>query len=113
MPVGIVTATQGTLLAIIQHACLRTGLPMPNSEAGSSDPQILQLLALLEEEGNDLAKRGPWQGVTFEATLTTVATASQGALTTIASNGFRYIKNNTIWDRTNKLPICGPMDAPE
>src|SRR5206468_2988508 len=93
--------------------CRRTNVPVPTTVYGTTDPQVLQMMALLEEEGTDLSKRGPWEGITFEATLTTVATASQGAMTTIATNGFRYIKNNTIWDRTNKLPVIGPMDSPE
>src|SRR5690606_16516283 len=31
----------------------------------------------------------------------------------IATNGFRYIKNQTIWDRTEKLPVLGPMSGGE
>ena len=98
-----------SLLTVIQYVCLRTGIPKPATVLGSSDQQVLQLLALLEEEGNDLSQRGAWQGITFEATHTTVATESQGAMTTIASNGFRYIKAQTLWDRTDKLPVLGPM----
>jgi len=80
---------------------------------GTSDPQIKQIRALLEEEGVDLAARGGWQGITFEASLTTAAAEDQGAMSTIASNGFNYVKNNTIWDRTSRLPVLGPMDAVE
>lgn len=32
-------------------------------------------------------------------------------MTSIASNGFNYIKNETIWDRTDKLPIIGPLNS--
>lgn len=100
-----------TVLSVIQNFCRRTNIPEPATVNGTTDNQVKQLMALLEEEGNDLSKRGSWQGITFEASLTTVATESQGAMTTIASNGFRYIKNKTLWDRTNKLPIAGPMDS--
>lgn len=102
-----------SLLTTVQYLCGRTGVPVPTSVIGTTDKQVLQVLRLLEEEGTDLSKRGPWEGITREATFTTAATESQGAMTTLASNGFRYIKNNTIWDRTNKLPVCGPMDIPE
>ena len=101
------------MLTTVQYFCRRTGLPEPTTVYGTTDPQILQILALLEEEGNDLSLRGSWQGITFEASHTTVATESQGAMSTIATNGFRYIKNNTIWDRTNKLPIFGPLSSQE
>lgn len=102
-----------TVLSIAQQFCLRQGLPKPSTVLGSSDTQILQIAALIEEEGNDLAGRGAWEALTFEATHTTTAAESQGALTSIATNGFRYIKNGTFWDRTDTLPILGPMDAQE
>lgn len=98
-----------TMLSTVQHFCRRTGLPVPAAVYGSGDDQVLQIMALLEEEGNDLAARGPWQGITFEATHTSTAAEDQGAMTTIASNGFNYIKNDTIWDRTEKIPILGPL----
>ena len=82
-------------------------MPVPSTVMGSVlDPQVLQLLRILEEEGNDLAKRGDWEGITFEQTHITLAAEDQGAIATIATNGFRYIKNETIWDRTDKLPIA-------
>lgn len=101
------------MLSSIQHFCRRTGLPRPGLVYGSSDTQILQIMELLEEEGNDLAKRGPWQGITFEATHTSTAAEDQGAITAIATNGFSYIKNGTFWDRTDKLPMWGPVDSKE
>lgn len=94
-----------SVLTVIQHVCGRTNVPVPATVLGNTDTQVTQLLALLEEEGNDLARRGDWEGITFEATHTTLAAEDQGAMTTIAANGFRYIKNETVWDRTDNLPI--------
>jgi len=74
---------------------------------------VLQLFRLLEEEGNDLARRGDWEGITFEATHTSLAAEDQGAITSIATNGYRVIKNGTFWDRTNKLPVLGPLSNAE
>lgn len=102
------------LLQIIQYVCGRTNVPVPTSVMSLvSDTRILQMLRLLEEEGNDLASRGDWQSLTFEATHTTLATENQGSILTIASNGFRHIKNGTFWDRTAKLPIYGPLNDQE
>jgi hypothetical protein len=80
-----------------------------------TDPQVLQLLRILEEEGNDLAQRdgAEWERLTLEATHTTIANENQGAITTIASNGFRFFKNDTFWDRTSKLPVIGPLSDQE
>ena len=93
------------MLQLIQRFCERQNLNSPATVYGTTDPQITQIKALLEEEGNDLSKRGDWNELTFEATHTTLATESQGAISTIAANGFRNIKNDTIWDRTLKLPV--------
>lgn len=98
-----------TVLSVIQHVCKRTGLSSPGTAIGSTDTQVLQLIALLEEEGNDLASRGSWEGLTFEGSITTLAAEDQGAITTLATNGFRYIKNETIWDRSTLLPVAGPI----
>lgn len=99
-----------TMLTTIQRFCRRTNIPIPSTAYGSTDPQVLQAMSLLDEEGNDLASRGDWQALTFEATHTSLAAESQGDIETIASNGFSYIKNNTFWDRTEKLPI-GVIDG--
>lgn len=94
-----------SLLTTVQRFCERTNLNVPPSVNGSTDPQIMQIRALLETEGSDLAKRGNWNEITFEATHTTLATESQGAIASIAANGFRNIKPDTLWDRTLKLPL--------
>ncbi len=98
-----------SVLTTIQYVCGRTNVPVPSSVLGTVDTQVQQMLRLFEEEGTDLSKRGDWQGLTNEATLVSLATEDQGALTSIATNGFRYIKNECFWDRTNKLPILGPL----
>lgn len=101
-----------TMLAVIQNFCRRSGIPVPSTVTGSTDSQVLQVMALLEEEGNDLSARGGWSELTYEAAHTTTATESQGAMNAIATNGFRNIKNDTIWDRTDRLPILGPLSGP-
>lgn len=102
-----------SLLTIVQNFCNRVNLPSPATVSGSTDKQIVQIQAILEEEGNDLASRYPWQGITFEASHTSLAAEDQGAISTIASNGFRYIKNGTFWDRTDQIRILGPLDGKE
>ena len=102
-----------SLLTIVQNFCKRTNLNVPNTVSGTTDTRIQQIAALLEEIGNDMASRGSWQEITFEASHTTLAVEDQGAINTIASNGYRYLKNNTIWDRSTRLPVCGPLDAEE
>lgn len=94
-----------SMLTIIQSFCQRTKVPSPSTVIGSSNEMVVQMKALLEEEGDALSRRGDWEGLTFEATHTSLAQEDQGAITSIATNGFRYIKNETMWDRTDKLPV--------
>lgn len=101
-----------SMLTIVQRFCRRTNISVPTTVLGSTDEQVLQVLALLEEEGNDLSGRGAWNVLTNEATHTTLASEDQGAISSIASNGFSYIKNNTIWDRDLRLPVY-VIDAPD
>lgn len=104
-----------SLLTIVTTACKRIGIDAPTAVISSSDVQILQLLNLANEEGEELSTGSSvglshdWQALQREATFTTTATESQGAIATIAS-GFKYIINGTIWDRTKRLPVYGSMN---
>lgn len=94
-------------LQIIQTACRRIGILAPNAVLSSVDAQIIQLLAISEEEGQEQAERHAWEALQTEATFTTVAHETQGLLSTIAP-GFKYIVNETIWNRTLRRPVYGP-----
>jgi hypothetical protein len=94
-----------SLLTVVQDFCRRTNIDVPTSVLGSTDEKILQVYALLQEDGDDLCTRGDWQQLVKEATHTTVATESQGAIDTIATLGFDRFKNKTLWNRSNLLPI--------
>lgn len=94
-----------SLLTVVQAFCERTGLPSPSTVIGSNDALYKRIRAILEEEGEALSRRGDWEALTFEASHTTLAQEDQGAVTSIATNGFRYIKDDTMWDRTDKLPV--------
>lgn len=98
------SSTGLTCLKIIQTAYKRLGLTAPNAAVTSGDVQVLQMLALLEEEGQEQAERYQWQSLQQEATFTTQAIELQTDLPT----GFSYIVNDTIWNRTLRRPVYGP-----
>lgn len=100
-----------TLLETVTAFCQRTALSVPSAVIGSVDEQVIQIRALLEEGCDALAGRGPWEGLTNEASWSTTATENQGAITTLASNGYKYLLPQTLWDRTEKLPLLGPLDS--
>jgi hypothetical protein len=107
-----------SLLSIVQNAALRFGLPSPNAAASSTDANIQQLVAFVNEEGQELAARNPWQAMRYQAAFTTLAAEDQGNIETIctATNAqapFQSIVNETIWNRTQRRPIFGPKSPAE
>ena len=94
-----------SLLTIVKRFCQEVNIDEPATVMGTTDPQVKQVKAILQKEGDDLSGRGDWEALVNEATHTTVATESQGAISSIATNGFRYIRNDTIWDRDLRLPV--------
>ena len=96
-----------TCLSIVQTVCGRLGLSQPSIVIGSQDLQITTLLAICNEEGQELAARTNWTDLQTETTFTTLATEDQGALATIAP-GMKFIVNDTIWNRSLRRPVYGP-----
>lgn len=96
-----------TCLSIVQAICGRLSLAVPNSAVGNTDNQITNIIALCNEEGQELAARHEWTALQTEATYTTLATEDQGLMETIAP-GLGYIINDTIWNRSLRRPVFGP-----
>lgn len=101
-----------SLLTIIQSASKRVGLTSPSSAIGLTDANVIRLIELANEEGEELANRHQWQNLIRESTHTSLAAESQGAITTIAGTDFSYILNDTIWNRTQNrrwMPVDDVM----
>jgi len=99
-------------LQIIQSVCKRIGIVSPNAAITSTDQQIIQLVAICEEEGQELAARFTWQALQEEATFTTLATELQTSLAACAP-GFKSILNETFFNRTLQRPVFGPSSPQE
>jgi len=98
-----------TLLQLVQAFTTLKGLPVPATVMGSVDAQVLQIREILQSGLEDLSQRGQWQDLTREALWTTLNQEDQGAITTVAPGGFRYFIPDTFWDRTDKIPLTGPL----
>ena len=95
-----------SLLSLIQDVADRTGIPRPSVVVGSSDTQVRQLLGLAQQEGKELSRRGPWQDLTKEKTITATATETQtGAIPT----DFERMIEGTFWNRTQDRRVVGPL----
>lgn len=100
-----------SLLTVVQQFSSRTGLPPPLAVFDSGDNQVLQLAALANEILEDLCDRWTWQALTRESTFVTVAGEVQGTLPALAPHGFLRILQETIFNRTLRLPLFGPIWA--
>ena len=98
------------LLAMVQAFCTRTGITPPSTLQDNSDQQIRQVVALLNEVLEDCVDEN-WTGLQQEAVFTTTGVESQGLLTALAPNGFSYLLPETLFDRTLRLPLFGPLSA--
>lgn len=89
-----------TFLQLIQRAFRRVGLTAPNAAISSTDENVIRMVELANEEGEELFSRHDWQGLIREETHTTLAAESQGLITTICGTDFHHMRNQTFWNRT-------------
>jgi hypothetical protein len=95
-----------SFLTLVQNSAKRLGLANPASAYGATDNQIVQLVALAQEEGIELARRHPWQVLTKEKTFTGTAAAAQSGA--IPSDFDRFV-DGTFFNRTQKRDVFGPI----
>lgn len=99
-----------SVLAIVQEATKRSGLPVPTTLVSNSDPQVQQLQSLFNELMQETIKRYRFQVCILNPTWTSVATSNQGTIQSLWGIEPESINNATMWDFTLRRPIFGPMD---
>lgn len=97
-----------TCLQIIQTACTRIGILPPNAAITSQDALVQQMVSLCNLEGQTQAKRYQWQSLQKSVTFTTANAEIQGLMSVLAP-GWKFILNDTIWNRTQRWPIRGSI----
>lgn len=98
-----------TLLKLVQQVCDELMIQRPQTVAGSTDPQIRQLLALLNRLGVDLSRQAQWQRLNREHILTTVA-INQTGNTVAGSNVITGIRSTV--GITPRFGVNGPGTTP-
>lgn len=95
-----------TALTIVQQACGQLGQSVPTTVFGNTQPQVIQLASLLNQEGLELSKENQWEALTREKIFTSTATQLQvGAIPT----DFSRFVNDSMWNRTTARPCKGPI----
>ncbi len=102
-----------TMLSIIQDHCRLHTLAVPSSVIGSTDTTTNQLFAIVKELLDDMVEESKFNVTTTEATFTTTAAMDQGAMETLAPNGYQWAINETFFDRTLARPLYGPLNEVE
>lgn len=96
-----------SVLGLVQEFCGLQGLPVPTALVGSNESSVVQYRAIAQAVVRE-AGRAPWQEKRIRGTFTTVATASQGALSTLFP-GFEAFVPGTLWLESETLPVRGPL----
>lgn len=91
------------LLQIVQAACLELGIPSPSFVAGSTEPQITQLHALLNNLGREITRKNDWQRLTQEAIIVTKSFSRQATTT----QGLRTVTMASTADLSANFALDG------
>lgn len=98
------------LLDIVKTFCEEQGLPVPNTVIGNSDVGVVQMKALCNSVVMEMFRRWQWPSVRQEAVFTTIAGEDQGLIDTLCPNGFLWVINSTIYNRTAGMQFKGPLN---
>lgn len=93
---------------IINRAAVECGLGTSNDVFASTDPAFVQLRNLITTCGQELVESYEWEYLRREHSITTDA-ADDGDYA--LPSDFGYMIDQTHWDRTNRLPVTGPLSA--
>lgn len=96
-----------SVLGLVQEFCTLMGLPVPTALVGSTDQAVAQYRAILNGVLRE-AGSASWPEQKVRGTFTSVATADQGALTTLFP-GLSQLVDNTLWLDSETIPVRGPI----
>lgn len=99
-------STAGTL---INRAAVEVGLTAVSDPYASTDQNFIQLCGLLQSLGDELWRQGRWQQMQQVYTFTTDAGVARYDLPA----DFGTMIDQTGWNRTNRLPLGGPLSPQE
>jgi len=93
---------------VINRAAVQCGLTSSSDVFASTDTNFIQLRSLLTQCGQELLESHEWEYLRREHSIVT-SSADDGSYA--LPSDFAYMINQTGWDRTNDLPVSGPLSA--
>jgi hypothetical protein len=94
---------------IVNDAAVEVGLSAVTSPYTSQDENFVQLRQLLKSLGRELVHTRTWSHLRKEHAFTTVA----GQAVYPLPGDYHNMIDQTWWNRTNRLPVGGPLSAQE
>lgn len=91
---------------IVNRTAVEVGLGTSNDVWADTNPSFVQFRNLLTSCGQDLVESHEWEYMRREHSITTTDT-DDGDYD--LPSDFGYMINQTGWDRTNRLPVTGPL----
>jgi hypothetical protein len=102
--------TQIIAADILNRVAAEVGIAPVQAPYSSQDPFFIQLQYLLNTAGEELMQAYPWEAlVRSHQIVTQVGDTGEYDM----PEDFGYILNQTEWDRTNNVPMGGPLSASE
>ena len=98
--------TQTTATEILNRVAAEVGIAPVTDPLASQDPFFIQLRYLLVTAGEELMQAYPWEMLTRAHQIVTQA-GDTGEYDMPAD--FGYIINRTEWDKSNNIPMGGPL----
>jgi len=95
---------------IINRVAVEVGLDPVNDTFSTDDPAFRQLGYLLTASAQELLEVYPWQVLTRSYQYTTVA--NESGILDLPSD-FAYMIEQTGWERSQNVPLIGPLSAQE
>ena len=102
-----------TVLGIVQGFCREFAQPVPSGLSGSTDAGALQMREMLQSIGEFCLEATDWDFASRDVTWSALLAEEQGELQTLFPDGFVSLVRNTLWDRTEREVIPGPVSPGE
>ena len=93
---------------IINRAAVECGLLPSGDPVSDTNDSFVQMVGLLNSSGQELCELNDWPVLIKNYTITT-AFGDSGSYD--LPDDFNYMIDQTGWDRTNRLPVVGPVSA--
>ena len=99
------------LSTIIRGVCGKVGIPVPAAIATSTDPQIVQLLAIANEEVEEAISRHDWSALRSTAIRPVTSVASGVGFVSWPDGFARFSVDGAPFQVGTRLPLVGPASS--